>query len=348
MGFSEANHFFFLHSSTERVRKESHLLLPGTVLRDDVNEANGLVTTMKKLVGCLALSVLTALSASGCNKGAHQSALATPNAPALIGNTDKLESQLSIARLQEHQGQLRDATDRYQQLGAKNPKNATIPHRLGIIESKVGNHEVANKHFRRSLELDPHNADVLTDWGYSLFLQGKLNEAEQALRLALKETPSDKRATNNLALVLGHAGKSKESLALFRKVSGEAAAWVNLGYVHVNLGEGEKAAECFATALSIDDRLETAANALVQIADLQQQAQQRAVRKQQVASAKAARAKAASETLTAEVVQASAETVQSGEKAASQSNVEFAHAAVQAQSVLPSPDAKRNAPASGR
>jgi tetratricopeptide (TPR) repeat protein len=244
---------------------------------------------MKKFVGCLSLAILTAIAASGCNQAAHQSSLATPNLPALIGNTDKLESQLSIARIQEHQGQLRDATDRYKQLGKKNPNNATIPHRLGIIESKAGNHDVANQHFQRSLELDPHNTEVLTDWGYSLFLQGKLSEAESALRMALKESPGDKRATNNLALALGHAGQTEESLALFRQVSGEAAAWVNLGYVHVSLGEGEKAAECFAKALSIDDRLESAANALIQIADLQQEAEQRAARNQQVASVKKTR-----------------------------------------------------------
>lgn len=312
------------------------------------NQTNGLVSEMKKFVGCLALSVLTAIGASGCNKGAHQSALSAPNIPALIGNTDKVESQLSIARLQEHQGQFREATDRYQQLGAKNPDNASIPHRLGVLESKAGNHEVANGHFRRSLELEPHNAEVLTDWGYSLFLQGKLDEAEQALRLALKESPTDTRATNNLALVLGHAGQTEESLALFRQVSGEAPAWVNLGYVHVSLGEGEKAAECFAKALTIDDNLTAAANALVQIAELQQEAQERAIQQQHIAATREARAKAASETLIEEVVQASNESVQTGKKVASQSDVKFAHAAVQAQSVLQTSGAKSSESASGR
>ena len=278
---------------------------------------------MKRFVGCFALFVLATISASGCNKAAYQSAMATPEMPALIGNTDKLESQLSIARLQEHQGQLRDAADRYQQLAAKNPKNATIPHRLGIIESKGGKHDVANKHFRRSLELDPHNAEVLNDWGYSFFLQGKLDEAETALRMALKEVPGDKRATNNLALALGHAGKTEESLALFRQVSGEAPAWVNLGYVHVSLGEGEKAAECFAKALSIDDRLVTAANALVQIAELQQQAEQRTARKRQVAATKSARAKSEAESWIAGVVPASGESRVPG---SSNSDVQFVHA----------------------
>ncbi len=288
---------------------------------------------MKNFVGCLSLAVLTAIATSGCNKAAYQSALATPDVPALIGNTDQLESQLSVARLQEHQGQLREATDRYKQLAEKNPKNATIPHRLGIIESKGGNHAVANQHFRRSLELEPHNAEVLTDWGYSLFLQGKLNEAETALRMALKEAPGDKRATNNLALTLGHAGKSEESLALFRQVSGEAAAWVNLGYVHVSLGEGEKAAECFATALSIDDRLETAANALIQIADLQQQAEGRAARKRQVASAKKTRQ---SEKLTESpdaIVQVVGSDANDSE-AENGSAISLAHGTARAQSVL--------------
>lgn len=294
---------------------------------------------MKKFAGCLSLAILTAIAASGCNKAAHQSSLATPSLPALIGNTDKLESQLSVARIQEHQGQLRDATDRYQQLGAKNPDNATIPHRLGVIESKAGNHDVANQHFRRSLELEPHNAEVLTDWGYSLFLQGKLSEAETALRMALNEAPGDGRATNNLALVLGHAGKSEESLALFRQVSGEAPAWVNLGYVHVSLGEGEKAAECFAKALSIDDRLETAANALVQIADLQQQAKQRADRQQQVASSKAARSKVKVGTSAESIVQVVGES-SDDEPGGSGSAVKLAHATAHARSALPATPAK--------
>lgn len=241
---------------------------------------------MKNFTAYAALTLLTATAVIGCNKAAYQSALPTPGVPSLIGNTDKLESQLSVARLQEHQGQLRDATERYQQLGAKNPKNATIPHRLGIIESKAGNHDAANAHFRRSLELDPHNAEVLADWGYSLFLQGKLDEAEQALRLGLNEAPNDQRLINNLALVLGHAGRFEESLSLFRQVSGEAPAWVNLGYVYSSLGNGEKAAECFSKALSIDDQLESAAHALVQIAELRDEAEQRAARREYLAKSR--------------------------------------------------------------
>lgn len=293
---------------------------------------------MKKFAGCLSLAILMAFAAPGCNKGVQQSPLATSGLPALIGNTDKLESQLSIARIQEHQGQLRDATDRYQQLGAKNPDNATIPHRLGVIESKAGNHDVANQYFRRSLELEPHNAEVLTDWGYSLFLQGKLSEAETALRMALNEAPGESRATNNLALVLGHAGKAEESLALFRQVSGEAPAWVNLGYVHVSLGEGEKAAECFAKALSIDDRLETAANALVQIADLQQQATQRAARQQRIAANKAARSKVNAETSADSIVQVVGESSE-GDASNDSSAVKLAHGTARAQSAVSATDA---------
>tara|TARA_R110002072_G_scaffold303099_1_gene493502 strand:+ start:233081 stop:233989 length:909 start_codon:yes stop_codon:yes gene_type:complete len=288
---------------------------------------------MKKFAGCLSLAMLTIIAASGCHKAAHQSSLATPSLPALIGNTDKLESQLSIARIQEHQGQLREAAERYTQLAQKNPKNATIPHRLGVIESKNGNHQAANQYFRQSLELNPHDAEVLTDWGYSLFLQGKLSEAETALRRALNEVPGEERATNNLALVLGHAGKSEESLALFRQVSGEASAWVNLGYVHVSLGEGEKAAECFAKALSLDDKLESAANALVQIAELKQQATRRAAREQQIASSKAARAKAKAKDSDDSIVQVVAEST-AGDTAQGGSVVSHAHATVRAKSSL--------------
>lgn len=286
---------------------------------------------MKNFTVYAALTLVAATAATGCNKAAHQSALPTPRVPSLIGNTDKLESQLSVARLQEHQGQLRDATDRYQQLRAKNPRNATIPHRLGIIESKAGNHDAANAHFRKSLELDPHNPEVLADWGYSLFLQGKLDEAEQTLRLGLDESPNDPRLINNMALVLGHAGNFEESLALFRQVSGEASAWVNLGYVYSSLGNGEKATECFSKALSIDDQLESAAHALVQIAKLRDEAEQRAARKEYLATTPSAAAGG--------VVQASKI---DSPTSAETSPVVVAHATRPAQSVLTNPSVHRS------
>lgn len=296
---------------------------------------------MKQLASCLALSVLAAIATTGCNTATYQSALSKPAIPALIGNTDKLDSQLSIARLQEQQGQLRGATDRYQQLGAKNPKNAKIPHRLGIIESKAGNHDAANEHFRRSLELDPHNSEVLADWGYSLFLQGKLTEAEMALRQGLEESPNDARVTNNLAIVLGHAGKTEESLALFRQVSGEAAAWVNLGYVHSSLGEGESAAECFGRALSIDDQLESAANALVQIAEMQQQAEQRAARNSNIASRKSTSRQSGTKNEEGEGAVVHASRQELSKEAGTTKRLDdsaFAHAAGQTRSVLKESD----------
>ncbi len=311
--------------------EKNHISLCQGRLWEKLQRSHGLVNTMKKFAGCLSLAMLSVIAASGCHKAAHQSSLATPSLPALIGNTDKLESQLSIARIQEH---LREAAERYTQLAKKNPDNATIPHRLGVIESKNGNHQAANQFFRRSLELEPHDVEVLTDWGYSLFLQGKLGEAETALRMALNEVPGEERATNNLALVLGHAGKPEESLALFRQVSGEASAWVNLGYVHVSLGEGEKAAECFAKALSLDDKLESAANALVQIAELQQQATQRTARQQQIASSKAARSKVEARDSADSIVQVVAE-LPAGDVAHKDSAVSHAHATVSAKSSLP-------------
>lgn len=284
---------------------------------------------MKNFASCLALSVLAAIATTGCNSAAYQSGLASPEAPELIGDTDNLDSQLSIARLQENRGQLRNATDRYQQMSAWHPENATIPHRLGIIESKAGNHDAANEHFRRSLELDPNNAEVLADWGYSLFLQGKLDEAEMALRQGLEEAPNNARVMNNLAIVLGHAGKTEQSLALFRQVSGEAAAWVNLGYIHSSLGEGEKAAECFGRALSIDDQLESAANALVQIADMRQQAEQRAARNSNIASRKSTSRKTRTE-----VANGVGQVVHASRQALSNEEVVVAHAAGQVRSVL--------------
>lgn len=239
---------------------------------------------MKSPAVCLSIVVSGILFTAGCQQAAQRAASLAPNVP-VVGRPHKdFETRFSIARVQEQQGQLRSAKERYLALQKEAPKNAEIPHRLGIIASRSGQHDKAQEHFKRSLTLSPHNAEVLSDWGYSLFLQGKLEDAEAVLRQALEESPGHTRSTNNLALALGHAGRVEESFTMFRQANGEAAAWLNLGYIHANLAQAEKAAECFSRALTHDNDLEAAAHALVQIAEMKSDAERRNANQARMAS----------------------------------------------------------------
>jgi cytochrome c-type biogenesis protein CcmH/NrfG len=59
----------------------------------------------------------------------------------------------------------------------------------------------AEKAYRRALELDPKNVNVLTDLGAILYYQGKLDEAKQMFDSALNLDPKNPAALFNAGLV---------------------------------------------------------------------------------------------------------------------------------------------------
>lgn len=180
----------------------------------------------------------------------------------------KTETMYSVARLQERQGNLRDAQRLYEDILKRDPKHVASCHRLAAIATRYGEHEAAEHYFKRALEIAPNNVEVLTDYGYFVFLQNDLPRAETYIRQALQESPKHPRALNNLAIVLGHGGKIDESYNLFRQVVSEAEAHANVAYIHVQRGEGDLAMERYSRALSLDSNLKHASHALVQISEL--------------------------------------------------------------------------------
>lgn len=212
---------------------------------------------------------------AGCSQTSRQAEMLQPTIDRIsrmTGESDAdVETGISVARVQEQQGQLREARERLEAIAVHAPNHKLVPRRLAVVTSKLGDYEAANQYFEAALKTDPHNAELLADYGYSLMLQNDMTAAEEQLRVALQEAPGDKRVLNNLALVIGHNGNFDESFELFRKVGGEASAWTSLGYVHVQRGDGPKATDCFSRALTVDDRFEPAAQALVQIAERKKQ-----------------------------------------------------------------------------
>jgi Flp pilus assembly protein TadD len=66
--------------------------------------------------------------------------------------------------------------------------------------------------FRKVLTLKPQEAQAHGGLGYSLYLQGRMSDAEVSIRRAVEIEPENKRYRNNLALVLARSGKNKEAL----------------------------------------------------------------------------------------------------------------------------------------
>ena len=111
----------------------------------------------------------------------------------------------------------------------------------GAANVERGNHEVAERQFRKGLRIDPNNAKILTIWAESLIVQGRLDEAEVRLKRAVELAPDEKRIHFNLGNALSGQGKLREAVAAYRealRIDPESGLFhYALGTALVNSGE---------------------------------------------------------------------------------------------------------------
>lgn len=196
-----------------------------------------------------------------------------------VPQTPYVQAQLQ-RRLQEglrlHQaGQLSEAEDHYRFVLTQQPKHADALHYLGMIayqaeyydkavdfisqsiqirgnnssaHSNLGNAlamlgrlEDAEESFRTALRLNPQFADAHYNLGNILHKQQKFDEAEASYRNAVAINPNHFAALNNLANVLNLQGRAEEA----------AQAYAYLGNVLQDLGRGQAAAQAYEQSVAI-------------------------------------------------------------------------------------------------
>ena len=196
----------------------------------------------------------------------------TKAAKGLSTEQQKLEGQVSIARLAERRGQTEQAELAYQSLLKKHPELVTPHHRLGVLAARRGQFDKANEHFQAALRSDSKNVELLNDAGYCYYLQNRLDEAEQLYQKALTLDPNNQAVCNNVAMFLADKGRFDESLAIFQRVNSEAQAHTNLAFMLTQTGQYEQAEAHFTRALTLDSTLRPAAKGLLQLAEQQNRA----------------------------------------------------------------------------
>ncbi len=188
-----------------------------------------------------------------------------------VNADEQLRSHFAVARLAEKRGEYEKAKSMYQSLLKRQHEQQPIIHRLGVIAAREGRFEDANQLFDSALRSGPANPEILTDQGYCYYIQGDLPAAERSLRDAVAMQPRHPRANNNLAVVVGLQGRFDESLSLFRRISDLPEAYANLAYVYTQRGMLDEAFETYNKALTMDNSLEVAAEAWLQVAELRKQ-----------------------------------------------------------------------------
>jgi len=127
--------------------------------------------------------------------------------------------------------------------------------RAGMANERTGNYPGAVRSYRRGLEIEPENVELLNAMGFSLFQQGKSAEAVVAFEKALAVDPKHWKAHNNLALAAIDIGELEVAEAHYREslaIKPQPAIYNDLGFVLERLGMPEQAAEEFRKALELD------------------------------------------------------------------------------------------------
>jgi Tfp pilus assembly protein PilF len=188
-----------------------------------------------------ALLAALALSVTGCQQMGAMLGSRSNDSPASVASfgeprpsdtvdaTQKADVEMALARSVEEQGQTDQAIAMYLDVVRKDNRRADAYHRLAILHDRKGECKAAEEFYRAALDRDPRNPQVYCDFGYSLYLQRRWDEAETSLRQALTIQPHLARAHNNYGLLLARTGRSDQALVEFRRAGcAEAEARANL------------------------------------------------------------------------------------------------------------------------
>jgi len=138
------------------------------------------------------------------------------------------------------------------------PANPYLLNTLGSAYGKLEQHRDAEKCLRRALSLKPDLAEAHSNLGSALIGLDRFKEAEQSLRRALALDPANINPRINLGVVLRNLNRLEEAEQCYREAisasPNQALAHSNLGNVLADLGRLAEARQCFERALALQPR----------------------------------------------------------------------------------------------
>lgn len=184
----------------------------------------------------------------------------------LPANKASLVCKATAEELDKH-GRFEQAIAQYQRARQYDPSIPGVSHRLALLYDRTGQSTKAAEEFQRAYRESPNNAGLLNDLGFYHYRRNNLDQAEVALRRAVKLDETNKRAWTNLALVLGEARKYKESYQAFVQAGGEATAQSNLGIILARHGDRKQATQLLRQSIAQGSGASQSKAALAVLAD---------------------------------------------------------------------------------
>jgi Flp pilus assembly protein TadD len=137
---------------------------------------------------------------------------------------------------------------------------------LAVVLDLRGKGAAAEEHHRRAIELAPENPHYLNDWGFSLLMRNKTEEAIATLRSAVDLAPLEPRIRNNLGFAFARAGDFVRAEQQFKLGGSRAEALNNLGFGYETSGNLAQAFDAYREAARLDPSLARARGNLTYVA----------------------------------------------------------------------------------
>lgn len=159
-------------------------------------------------------------------------------------------------------GQLREAEQLYNNVIAREPRQATAIHLLGVIAHQTGHNESAVDLISKALSITPEMAAAENNLGLSLRDLGRLEEACQSYQRAIILSPDDSTAHFNNGIALSELGRLEESVISYQTAARldrkNVSIHLNLGNTYHALKRPEDAVRSYQRALAIQPNNEVA------------------------------------------------------------------------------------------
>lgn len=153
---------------------------------------------------------------------------------------DHADAMHGLARLSLQSGQAHTALDLAVAALQRRPKNAAFHDTHGMALRALGRLAEAEQALRTAIRLAPKSFGPHYNLGNALLAQGKLAEAEQAFRQAIRIGPGFYGVHNNLGHALRQLGRTADAAAAFRAASRAAPGAVE---IRVSLADALEALE---------------------------------------------------------------------------------------------------------
>jgi tetratricopeptide (TPR) repeat protein len=122
---------------------------------------------------------------------------------------------------------------------------------LGVLADTERNYEIAIEHYRAALSYNSESALLLTNLGYSHYLAGNFDRAEDLYRKAIGLDATYPRPFANLGLIYARRGDYDDAIVILRKVTERRQAYNDVGYLAYQNGDLDAAAWLLSEAIRI-------------------------------------------------------------------------------------------------